>query len=335
MSEEQGATGASPSPSTGVSTGSSPSTAATPPTQSPAQAGKGREYVAKMRDAKSEQNTTQPAEVSDEDFWKTHGDRIFKHERFRELNEAKKKLTPYQEFVESVGGLEQAQQMNQFLGPIWQKLSQDPDKGKAFWQKMYPIFSAFISDQDYNALFNNVQQAQVEQEIEEDPYAEKLKPVQTELETLKQELAAQKQNMQQRSQREQEQFRRNTLQQYLSAVDKRIASSEGSIPEDMRQEIAEIMGPRMMAFMPKHNGQPLHPLDAYSEEAFDACWNAVVEPLVKKMTGAALSKAKTVINKGGPALPDTNTFGKTAMGQSVPTSLQEKKARFAQLLRGS
>lgn len=339
MSNEEGVTGGSPAPSggnegspastTGVNTSSSPTTSQSAP------ASKSSQFATKMRSNAS-------PDLSDDELWDKYGDRIFKHERFKELHGFKKKyesVEPYQKFVDEIGGLENLQEFNRFFGPVWQKLAENPEAGQQFWSKIYPALSSFISGQDYNSHFAQVvaaaAEAQAHSEIENDPYAEKLKPIQSEVENLKKQLAQAQSENQVRNQREREQFRQGTLQQYLSLVDKRIAASAGAIPEDMKREIAEIMGPRIAAYMPKNRGQQVHPLDFFSEEAFNSCWESVIDPLVKRISGAALGKAKTVINNGGPALPNTNTFGKSPVGAGVPASMQDKKARMIQMLRSS
>lgn len=333
MSEE-GATGASPAPaggsegspsSAGVSNSSSPTTSQAPT--------KSSQFATKMRSNAS-------PDLSDDELWDRYGERIFKHDRFKELNGFKKKyesVAPYQSFVDEAGGLENLQELNRFFGPVWQKLAANPEEGQQFWSKIVPVLNAYLSGGDYSTFFAQAQAAaqQAQDDVEEDPYEARLKPIQSEVENLKKQLEVAQNENAQRTQRERDHFRQNTLQQYLGLVDKKIAAAAGAIPEDMKREIAEIMGPRIQGFMPNNRGQQVHPLDYFSEEAFNKCWEAVIDPLVKRISGAALGKAKTVINKGGPALPDTNTFGKSAVGQGVPSSMQEKKARMIQMLRNN
>lgn len=330
-----GASGASPTPSTGVNSGS-PSTSAT--YQSPSQSGKARDYVAKMRNPVPEVPQAAPAqELSDDDFWKTHGDRIFKHERFKELTEAKSKLAPYQEFVDSIGGLENTQNLHRYFGQVWDKIMENPERGNQFWTKILPVLEAFVTDNDFSPyLAQQVAQAvqqQAETEYDEDPYAEKLKPVQQELETTKQKLARLEQEAQSRTQREHQQFRMNNLQQYLARLEKKISDSGGKIPKEAARQLADLMGANMQSFMPMHKGARVNPLELFSEEAFNKCWDEVVEPLVTGMRGTILTTAKTVVNEGGPVIPDTSVVGQSPVGRPVPISRDEKKARFAQLLR--
>lgn len=332
MSEE-GVSGASPAPtggsegspsSAGVNSSSSPTTS-----QAPSKSG---QFANRMRSNAS-------PDLSDDELWDRYGERIFKHDRFKELNGFKKKyesVAPYQSFVDEAGGLENLQELNRFFGPVWQKLAANPEEGQQFWSKVYPILNAYLSDQDYSSFFAQAQaEAAQAQEGEEDPYEAKLKPIQSEVENLKKQLEASQKENALRTERERNQFRQGTLQQYLTLVDKKISAAAGAIPEDMKREIAEIMGPRIQGFMPNNRGQQVHPLDFFSEEAFNKCWDAVIDPLVKRISGAALGKAKTVINKGGPALPDTNAFGKSPVGQGVPSTMQDKKARMIQMLRNN
>lgn len=333
-----GAQGASPTPQSGASTGSSPASTETASNASTSSrqntSSRKIDYGMGARKETAAPSSTS-TDMDDETFWKTYGDRIFKHDRFKELNSYKSKydeLAPVNQFMQSAGGLEKLQEMNRYFGPVWDAFTQMGPNANQVWAKLYPIFQGIISGQDISSYFAQPQNAQ-QVDDDPDPFEEKLKPLTTQINQL-QETFKQREERERREQEQRVQERRQSnYREYSNMLEKKF-TDKGDIPAEFKEDVAEIIVNHIWEFMPKlPNGHHLNPLDAFNEQAFNDCWEKLVVPKVRKWTGASLSQAKNETVKGGPSLPDTHANGKTASVNQLAYNRQDKVRRMAQMMQ--
>jgi len=276
----------------------------------------------------SSQNTA--VDDSDDTFFQQHGERIFKHPRFKELSGYKQKfdqLQPINQLVEKFGGVEELQRFEQFFGPVYKHLIAKGDSANQAWQKLYPYLTKFLNDEDFEQAKQaqaEAQQAQGDVSLgeEEDP---RFKNLTSKVEQLEGKL----------TQKEQQELRANrtsAAQRYESLLHKKF--EEAQIPEHLKKHAAKLMITDIGNYMPKdHQGNPLNPLDHYNEKAFNDAWEQSFLGLLKDTEGYYKNKITKKTEEGGPALPDTSASGRTAAGKQMMPDRHAKSARLAQFLK--
>ena len=333
-----GVTGTSPAPSSGVS-GSSPAPTTTSskpssaPTSSPSQG--------KIDYGMGPRKETTPAnqwdnipwnDIPDEVFWDKNGERIYKHDRFKELNGYKQKyqeVEPIKQFVDNAGGLAGLQKFQEYLGPIWSHLSSLGEKdANQVWTQLLPYLQSVLSGKAIPE-FNRT--SAVEAVIEEDPFDQRLKPLQEELGTLKETIKQREIREQQDWQERVQDARLENLDKYKSAVSAKLKEIDptGGIDEDL---VEDWIISNLWKHMPRStDGKYLNPLDMYNEKALMDTIEKVVLPRVRKFEGYAVNKTKKLTEDGGPSIPDTSGGQTAALRQ--PTTLAQKQALMRSKLR--
>lgn len=333
--------GASSAPTGGSGASPTPQPAS-PGAASPSATTKKIDFGMAPKGASSEPATTD-AELYNDAWWKQHGEAIFKHDRFKELNEYKKKYTdvePIAQFAEKFGGYDQLQMFGQYLGPVWQHLMGLGENANQVWSQLLPVFNALLSGQP---LPIGVQKALAEPSQptgasdEDDPFEQKLKPIAEQVETLNKKLTEKEQQEKQEKQARKEwvkQRQTDNLRQYEQLLEKKMANTEKPIPEVFKDVIGQMLVKHLGSFMPKgQDGKLLNPLNHYSEEAFTTAWEKIVEPKLRAMQGAILEWAKTTTDQSSPTVPNTHANGSAPVGNRAPSSRADKAARMAQYLQ--
>lgn len=278
-----------------------------------------------------------------EDWWKQHGEAIFKHDRFKELNGFKKKYQdaePALTFINDLGGFDEAQRFHQHFGPVWNHLLQQGENADALWSKLVPVFNNVLQGKDpFEGLMappqnpQNPADAEYGDEEDDDPRVAGLKK---EIEDLKAQLGDHNkkfETQEQQKKREAAQrlkaHRQKSYNTYASMMEKRLGADK--IPTDLTDYVGNILVKNLINYMPKdRRGRPINPLDQVSEQAFNDVWDKHVLPGVSKVRKSLLNSAKETINTGGPTLPDTTNGNTPAANQGRQrSSTHEKAKRFA------
>lgn len=310
MADSQGATGASPSPSStsGVSGASPAQSSNTAPTSKPSSSAQPSkmDYGMGPSSGKSQMTKSSEPELYGEDWWSTHGEGVFKHEKFRELNDYKKKYSevePIKQFVDRIGGFDRLQDLHQVVGPVYNKLLSLGDNAVSAWGKIMPYLNAFLNDQDLPdyGTWNRVgSDEQVGSTEEEDPFSSKLKPFEDKINGLEKEIKS-------RNEREFQQNRNANLNKYADLFMKKLSEVDPSGTLTV-EDIAPFIIPNIGQNMPTTaDGQYLiHPLDMFNEAAFNKTWDEAVKPKLKKFEGFSVNRLKVKHEDGGPTIPDTS-----------------------------
>ena len=321
----KGATGATPTPTSGGSEGSSPAS-------SSSASGKTDWGMSPKADPSS--SSTQAPSSADKygpDFWNEHGDAIFKHDRFKETLAYKKKyeeVAPINEFVQTVGGLEELRTLHQYFGPVMKALMSRGESANQVWSQLYPVLQDLVNNKDISSYFGNAKKEEMfDQPTENDPINERLKPVQDELKSLKEE-------NQKRKQREIHDHQVDVIGKYSKILESKMADKEAKLPAAFKDIAARLIIDGIGKYMPVGpNGRDrLNPIMVFDEAAFNKCWEETVMPKWREIHQDTLSGLKTNINNGGPALPDANANGVTPANGQVPPSRLDKSRRMAQFL---
>ena len=252
MADSMGATGASPSPSSnsgvkGASPAQNNTTTPASKPSSPAQTGK-MDYGMGPSSGKSQQSVKSEPELYGEDWWATHGEGVFKHEKFRELNSYKQKyseLEPLKQFAEKMGGFDQLQDLVQVVGPVYSKLLSLGDNAASAWGKIIPYLNAFLNDQDLPEYGKwDLSNAGNTDDVEdEDPVTPKLKPFEDRMERIENEFKT-------RDQREQQKNRDTNLNRYHDLLVDRLKSVDptGTLTVE---DVVPFIVPNLWQYMPK------------------------------------------------------------------------------------
>lgn len=315
-----GVAGASPTPtpSAGGSSGAAGSTQAATPQKI--------DYGMGPRESSTNVGS-QTSDNSDEDFFKQHGDRIFKHPRFKELNGYKTKhdeLIPVKTFIDQAGGIETVQAFYNHLGPIWRHLDSLGEKAPEAWNNLLPILQNFLAGKPL--LSQSVGDQPPSTEDDDDPFTAKIKPLEERIKNFEE---TQRQREQREAAEERQRTQKDTFGKYSKLFDAKIKG----LPKEFIPIAFETIVAHLPRYMPKDaSGRVLDARYVHSPEAFAEVWEKVVEPRIKNLRAGILTESKKATEGGGPVLPDT-TNGAAPRGNSTPTTLDEKSARFAQGLR--
>lgn len=333
--------GGTPTPSTGVE-GSSPAPESSSSQSTSEKTPKLDVGMGPRQDGASTDVAAGSADYG-EDWWKQHGEAIFKHDRFKELNGFKKKFQdaePSLTFINELGGFEEAQRFHQHFGPVWNHLLQQGENADTIWSKLVPVFNNVLQGKDpfegVIAAPQNPQNPEAGFEGEDDdPVVADLKK---QIEDLKGQLGDHNKRFEtqdQQKKRENAQrlkaHRQKSYNTYAGMMEKRIGAEK--IPADLTDYVGNIIVKNLINYMPKdRRGRPMNPLDQVSEQAFNEVWDKHVLPGVSKVRKSLLNSAKETIETGGPTLPDTNSNGNTpAANQGRQRSSTHQKAkRFAE-----
>lgn len=330
-----GVTGDSPTPSSGVS-GSSPApTSEVKSSTSTAPKGKIDYGMGPRKDTQTNSwENIQWNEIPDEVFWEKNGERIYKHDRFKELNGYKEKyqeFEPIKQFVESAGGIQSLQALETYFGPVWKHLSSLNEKeANQIWSKLYPHLHAVLSGgaiPDYAAS-----QTPAAEPVEEDPFEAKLKPLQEEIGNLKQsqQQREEQDRLQQIEQRRELQL--SNLEKYKTVLNNKLKEIDphGNIKEE---DVEEWILGNLWKYMPKtpDGKKHINPLDVFTEKALLDTVENVVMPRLRKFEGYVLNKNKKLTEDGSPVIPDTS--GGQTPDIKQPTTLAQRQAMMAQRIR--
>jgi len=344
MSNLSGATGgASPSPTTSASSPSSsssntPSTGATggvSPT--PNTTGSNSSATTQNIDIgmgpRSASRTDSP--VATEDYgpkwWETHGEHIFKHERFQELLPYKKKyaeVEPIIQSLEGMGGMEQVNALNTYFGPVLNHLVEQGEEGQATWGQLYPILQGVLSGKSVEDVIRGMNINSDNSQLNEvDPLDERINPIKQEINELKTALQKEQEAKQKADFEKIDRSKKETISKYSDLIDKRISSKE--VPERLRWYVADILKKTLANYMPKgEDGNPIRPEDHFSEEVFTNAWNKEVKPAIRALQGDFMDLTNKP-NDENPALPSTDSISKINTGV---LSDQDRAAKFAERL---
>jgi len=336
--------GGTPSPSTGVSNeGSSPAPESST-SQSPAVKPQKLDVGMGARpDSISADAAAINSETYGDDWWKQHGEAIFKHDRFKELNGFKKQYQesePMVSFINNdLGGFDELQAFHRHFGPIWNHLSQQGENANTVWSKLVPVFNNMLSGKDpFEGVMSQAPQNPGEpsadfEDGDVDPQVTTLQNKIAELETQLGDHNKKFENQDQQKKREAVQrlqaTRKTNYGEYVKMMTSKMTSD--NIPGELTDYAGSLIVKNLIAHMPKNRrGQPINPLDMVSEEAFGNAWTKHVLPELAKAKKGLINSAKSTVETGGPTLPDTNGGTTPASNQPRPRqSTHEKAKRFA------
>ena len=263
-----GAAGASPTPtpSTGGSSGTAGSTQAATPQKI--------DYGMGPRESSTNVGGS-TSEGSDEDFFKQHGDRIFKHPRFKELNGYKAKhdeMLPIKTFIDRAGGMEAVQAFYNHLGPVWRHLDSLGEKAPEAWNNLLPVLQNFLAGKP---LFPQGAGATPPPTEDDDPFTAKIKPLEEKIKNFEE-------TQRQREQREAAEGRQRTQKETFGKYAKLFDEKIKGFPKELIPIAFETVVAHLPRFMPKDAaGRVLDPKYVHSPEAFAEVWEKVVQPRMK------------------------------------------------------
>lgn len=276
----------------------------------------------------SSSGSSAPERMPIDQVFQEYGEDIFKHDRFKELGQFKQQWGSVEPLVKEWGGIEGLQSLNQHLGPVWKAISNlEPAKANAIWQKLYPVFTALLNNQEIDNFFGQQQNAGGQQ-------AEEVDPTQKKLQEMEQELKQFKSQNEMTSKQAQEQKAREVAQTNYSKYENKFQEKcKGlNIPQDAWNFLGDIMTNRLIKYMPKDSrtNSPLNPLFNFDESAFDRCFEKEVATAFKLLSQAGVEGAVTHTQRGGPVVPNTHSQGATPGGIKTPESRSAKAQRLAQ-----
>lgn len=327
-----GVKGDSPTPSSGVS-GSSPAPSKDKTSISVSPQGKIDYGMGPQSQTKSWENI-QWNEIPDEVFWEKNGERIYKHDRFKELNGYKEKyqeFEPIKQFVDTAGGMQRLQALETYLGPVWSHLStlNEQDANKV-WTKLYPYLQAVLSGGDLPDYATG--SSAVSEPQEEDEFTTKLKPLQEEVGSLKQTIEEQREAERIRKIEERRSSQLSNLEKYKTLLGTKLKEIDPTNNLSL-EDVEDWVMNNLWKYMPKTPDGKLHvnPLDVYTEKAMTDVFDNVILPRLRKFEGYTINKNKKSIEDGGPTIPDTSN-GQTPGNQQM-TTLAQRQAMMAQRIR--
>lgn len=290
----------------------------TTPSSSPAVAQKTETGSAITTSASANQSAS-TGEAYGEQWWKEHGEHVFKHPRFKELNECKhkyEKIAPIEQLASTLGGVEGLQQFSTYFGPVWQKLMDMGDTAGQAWEKIYPVLNAFLTGEE--SVNNDVSNEPREGDALEKYIEKHISPIKGELDNIK------KSTQQKEAQA--------VYKQYETLFDKKF--KEAGFAEDNVQ-LKKFVGNIFANFFPQHfpkgkDGKAVHPLQQFNEAAFNNAWNKIIMENFKNIESHYGSKFLKTSESGGPSVP--SSLNGEAVKNVKPQSFTDKVNRLKSMI---